>query len=57
MDGNLYNVQRLPKNGQKSDSFAAHSKQNFQSTTSHTNLCKCMALKSVNQIKLIIEIK
>ena len=47
MDGHLSNVQRLLKNGQKPDSFAAHLKQHFGYTKSGTDLCKCMMLRVV----------
>ena len=57
MDGHLYDVQCLLKNGLKSDSFAAHYGQHFQYTTSHMDLKKCMTLKLVNQINLIVTIK
>ena len=35
----------------KSDSFAAHYIQHFKSTTSCTDLCKCMTFKVVKQLK------
>ena len=53
MDGHFSNVQRLLKNGQKSDSFAAHFEQQFKYTTSHTDLRKCMHFKVVNKLSLI----
>ena len=53
MDGNLSDLLRLLKNRQKSDSFAAHFEQQFNSTTSHTYLRKYMTFKVVNQIKPI----
>ena len=49
MDGHFYNLLRLLKNGQKSDSFAAHFEQNFNATTSHTDLRKYMTFKVVKQ--------
>ena len=42
-------LQRLLKNRQKPDSFAAHFVQHFNNTTSHTDLRKCMAFKVLNQ--------
>ena len=48
---------RLLKNGQKSDSFSAHSEQHFKTTTSRTNLRKYMMFKVVEKIKLIVEMK
>ena len=43
----------LFKNGQKSDSFAAHFEHHFQATMSHTDLRKYNTFKVVKQIKLI----
>ena len=40
MDGHLSDLLRLLKNGQKSDSFAAHFEHHFDSTTSSTDLGK-----------------
>ena len=53
MDGNFSNLQRLLKNGQKSDSFAAHFVQHFNDTTSRTELRKCMTFKVIKQLNLI----
>ena len=53
MDGYFSDLQHLLKNGQKSDSFAAHSEQHFKTTTSCTDLCKYMAFKLVKNIKRI----
>ena len=50
-------VQRLLKNGQKSDSFTAHFEQHFKPTTSHKDWHECMTLKLVNQINPIGVIK
>ena len=50
---NFYNLQRLLKNGQKSDSFAAHFVHHFNITTSHTELRKCMTLKVLKQLNPI----
>ena len=47
------NLQRLLKNGQKSDSFAAHFVQHFNNTTSRTDLRKCMTFKVINQLNPI----
>ena len=57
MDGHFYDLQRLLKNGQKSDSFSAHFEQHFNATTSRTDLRKDMTFKSVNQLNLIVAIK
>ena len=47
MDGHFSNLLSLLKNGQNSDSFAAHFGYNFNSTTSCTDLTKQM-----NQVKV-----
>ena len=52
MDGYFSNILRLLKKGNKSDSFAAHFEQNFNTTTSHTDLRKYMTFKVVNQLKM-----
>ena len=48
---------RLLKNGQKSDSFAAHFEQQFNTTSSHTYLRKYMMFKVVKQLNPIGAIK
>ena len=53
MDGHFSDVQRLLKNGQKSDSFADHFEQHFNTTTSRTYLRKYMTFKLVNQLNPI----
>ena len=53
MDGDLSDVQRLLKNGQKSESFAVHFEQHFKSTTSCTDLRKCMLFKVIRKLNLI----
>ena len=53
MDGHFPDLLRLLKNGQKYDSFAAHSKQHFNATTSRTDICKYMTFKVVKQLNLI----
>ena len=40
MDDHFYDLQRLLKNGQKSDSFAAHFVHHFNNTTSRIDLRK-----------------
>ena len=50
MDFHFSNLQRLLKNKQKSDSFAAHFVQRFNNTTSRTDLRKCMTFKVLKQI-------
>ena len=57
MDGHFSDVQRLLNNGPKSDSFAAHFEQHFNTTTSHTYLRKYMTFKLVKQLNLIGAIK
>ena len=53
MDGHFYNLLRLLKNGKTLDSFAAHSEQHFNATTSRIDLSKYMTFKVVNQLNLI----
>ena len=53
MDGHFSDILCLRKNGQKSDSFAAHFEQHFNNTTSRSDLRKCIAFKVVKQINLI----
>ena len=45
MNGHFYDLLRLLKNGEKPESFAAHFKQHFNTTTSHTDLRKHTAFK------------
>ena len=45
MDVHFSGLQRLLKNGQKSDSFATHFKQHIITTTPHTDLSKYMTFK------------
>ena len=53
MDGHFSDLQRLLKSGQKSDSFADHFVQYFNTTTSHTDLRKYMTFKLVKQLNPI----
>ena len=53
MDGHFSDLQHLLKNGQKPDSFAAHFKEHFNTTTSRTDIRKYMTFKVVKQINLI----
>ena len=53
MDVHLSDILRLLKNGQKSDSFAAHFEQHLNSTKSHTYLHDYMTFKVVKQINPI----
>ena len=53
MDDHFYDLQRLLKNGQKSDSFAAHFVQHFNNTTSRTDIRKCMKFKLIKQLNMI----
>ena len=53
MNGHFSDLLRLLKNGQKSDSFAAHFEQHFNTTTSRTDLRKYMTFKVVKQLNTI----
>ena len=53
MDGHFSNLQRLLKNGQKSDSFDAHFVHHINNTMSRTDLRNCMTFKLINQINPI----
>ena len=53
MDGHFSDLLRLLKNGQKSDSFASHLEQHYNSTTSRTYLRKYMTFKVVKQLNPI----
>ena len=53
MDGNFSDLLFLLKNVQKSDSFAAHFEQHFNTTMSRTYLRKYMTFKVVNQLNPI----
>ena len=53
MDGHFSDLQRLLKNGQKSDSFAAHFVQHFNNTTARTDLRKCITFKVLKQLNPI----
>ena len=57
MDSHFSDLQRLLKNRQKSDSFSSHFIQHFNSTTSHTELRKCMTLKELKQLNTIDAMK
>ena len=47
-DGHFYDLLHLLTDRQKPDSFDSHFEQHFKSTTSHTDLRKCMAFKVVD---------
>ena len=53
MDDYFSDIQRLLKNGQKLDSFAAHLEQHFNITTSRIYLRKYTTLKVVKQLNQI----
>ena len=53
IDGHFSDLQRLLKNGQKSDSFAAQFVQHFNNTTSRTDLRKYMMFKVLKQLNTI----
>ena len=57
LDGHFSDLLRLPKNGQKSDSFSAHFEQHFNTTTSHTDLRKYMTFKVVKQLMNLISVR
>ena len=57
MDGHFSDLLRLLNDGQKSDSFAAHFEQYFNTTTPRTDLHKYMTFKVVNQLNLIVSMK
>ena len=57
MYGNFSNVQCLLKNRQKSDSFAAHCRQQFKYNISRTDLCNYMIFKVVKHLKTIESVK
>ena len=50
MDGHLSDLQCLLKNGQISDSFAAHFVHHFNNTTPRTYLRKCMTFKIIKKL-------
>ena len=56
MDGHFYDLLRLLKNGKKSDSSAAHSKQHFNTTMSHIDIRKYMTFKVLKQLNPIVPI-
>ena len=53
MDDHLSDLLHLLKNGEKSDSFAAHFEQHFNTTTSRKYLRNYMTFKLVKQLNLI----
>ena len=53
MDGLFFDLQRLLKNGQKSDLFSAHFVQHFNDITSRTDLRKCMTFNVLKQLNPI----
>ena len=57
MDGHFSDLLCLLKNGQKSDSFAAHFVQHFNNTISRTEIRKCMTFKVIKQLNPIGEMK
>ena len=57
IDGHFSDLQRLHKNGKKSDSFAAHFVQQFKNTTSRTDPRKCMTFKVLKQLNPIGALK
>ena len=57
MDGHFSDFLCLLKNRQKSDSFAAHFEQHFNTTTSRTYLLKYMTIKVVKQLNPIGKMK
>ena len=57
MESNFSDLLRLLKNRQKSDSFAAHFEQHFNTTASRTDLRKYMKFKVVKQLNSIFAMK
>ena len=57
MEGHLSDLLRLPKNGQRLDSFAAHFEHQFNNTKSRTYLRKYMRSKVVKQLNPISAMK
>ena len=57
MDVHFSDIQRLLKNGQKSEPFYAHYQQHFNTTTSRTDLCKYTEFKVVKQLNPISAMK
>ena len=53
LDGHFSNLLRLLKNRQKSDAFAAHIEQHFNTTVSRTDLRNYMTFKVVEQLNPI----
>ena len=53
MEGHFSDLLRLLKKGQKSDSFAAHFEQHFNTNTSRTDLRKYTRFKAVKQLSPI----
>ena len=53
MDIHFSDLQRLLRNGKKSDLFAAHFEQHFNATTSRTYLPKYMTFKVVKRLNHI----
>ena len=55
--GHFSNLVCLLKNGQKTDSFPAHFEQNFNATSSRTDLRKYMTFKVVKHLNMIDAMK
>ena len=53
MDVHFSDFLRLLKNGKKPDSFADHFGQQFNFTTSHTDISNYMKFKVITQLNLI----
>ena len=53
MDGHCSDLQRLLKNGKKSDSFATHFLQHFNTNMSRTDIRKYMTFKVAKQLNPI----
>ena len=53
MDGHFSDLQRLHKNGQKSDSVAAHFLQHFNTTTARTDIRNYITFKVLKQVNPI----
>ena len=53
MSGHFFDLLRLLKNGQRSDSFDTHLEQHFNATTSRTDIRKYMTFREVKQLNPI----
>ena len=57
MHGHFSDLQRLLRNGQRSDSFASHLVHQFNNTTPHMDICTYMKFKVIMELNRIGMIK